>query len=522
MKKLLFILSVSVLLYACSGTPERGNYIPKSAKAVVTINMKGIVNEIKWDILFGGDLFKFEKVGKDAFVKQLMEDPTKTGVEFMERTYVFVDSSAVDAKPVIVAIVPLNDADAFAEFLTMKGDTVVGEGDFQAANSLKATLVWNSKTAFYISGQKDLKQAVAYVSNLIDNEKSGLLSTEFKGKSILMGEDHIAFWMNSGDIQKNLMGQTIYPPLSSVQKPIPSGSTEKSEFTGVVNFKNGKMSISCDQFFDEKSNLLKVFQKQSKLKDLAIAADMNKTMLSIGLTANIKALAAYMGEVGVKDLADMLLASTGLNTDALATMLDGDVFVSFDGIQIKMEEKETLEMNEESGEYEMGTEIAPSYYPTVVAGVSLADTLMMKQVVNRMLYNFAAINKEGVYSFGPGKGFLFFKDKYMFYVSDSAAVGAIMSGKALAANDVLNDFSTGIVINVKDITKKLPLAEISPDAEIIAKKIEASIEGIKAINKPIKGNTVHAEFELNAVNKEENILITILKLMKELDATPEA
>ncbi len=514
MKKLLFILSAAVLLYSCSSAPERGNYIPKSAKAVLTINMKGIIDEIKWDILFGGDLFKFKNVSKDAFVKQLMEDPTNTGVEFMERTYVFFDSAAT---PVVVAIIPLNDADAFAEFLTTKGDTVVGEGDFQAANSLNAQLVWNSKTAFYVSGQKDIKQAVAYVAALIDNEKSGLLSTEFKGKTVLTGEDHIALWVNSGEIQKGLMASN--PMMSQM---MPDVKPEKSEFTGTANFKNGKLAMACDQYFDEKSTLLKVFQKESKLKELAVAADVNKAMVSIGLTANMKALAEYMKQAGVSDMADMMLASTGLNTEALAMMLDGDIFVSFDGLQMRMEEKETYEMNEESGEYEMGMEMKPAYYPTVVAGLSLADTAMMKQMVNRMLYNFAAINKEGVYSFGPGKGFLFFKDKNMFYVSDSAAIATIMSGKAMATNDILNDNSSMMTINVKDVTKKLPLAEISPDAEKVAKQIEASIEGIKIISKPVKGTTAHSEFELNAVNKEENILISILKLMKALDTQPEA
>jgi hypothetical protein len=513
MKKLFFILSAIVLLYSCSGAPERGNYIPKSAKAVVTINTKGIVDEIKWDILFGGDLFKFKNVGKDAFVKQLMEDPTKTGVEFMERTYVFFDSAET---PILVAIIPLNDADAFAEFLTTKGDTVVGEGDFQAANSLNAQLVWNSKTAFYVSGQKDIKQAVAYVTALIDNEKSGLLSTEFKGKTVLTGEDHIAIWVNSGEIQKALMESDPAMAQMMPEKP------EKSEFTATANFQNGKLAVACDQYFDEKSTMLKVFQKQSKLKDLALAADINKAMVSMGLTANMKALAEYMGQAGVKDMVDMLLASTGLSTDALAMMLDGDIFVSFDGLQMRMEEKETYEMNEESGEYEMGMEMKPAYYPTVVAGLSIADTAMMKQMVNRMLYNFAAINKEGIYSFGPGKGFLFFKEKNMFYVSDSAAIATIMSGKAMATNDILNDNSSVMTINLKDVTKKLPLAAISPDAEKVAKQIEASIEGIKLVSKPVKGTTAHSEFELNAVNKEENILISILKLMKALDAQPEA
>ncbi|MCX6181660.1 MAG: DUF4836 family protein [Bacteroidetes bacterium] len=513
MKKLLFILSAAVLLYSCSCTPERGNYIPKSAKAVVTINMKGIVDEIKWDILFGGDLFKFKTPSNDPFVKQLVEDPTKTGVEFMERTYLFVDST-VGIQPIVVGIIPLNDADAFAEFLSTKGDTVVTEGDFQAANSLKARLVWNSKTAFYVSGKNDIKEAVAYVSALIENEKSGLLSTNFKGKTVLTAEDHIAFWVNSGDIQKGMLANPL-------MAQAPAMKPEKSEFTGVVNFKNGKLAITCDQYFDEKSSLLKVFQKESKLKELAAAADMNKSFVSLGFSANMKALAEYMGTAGLKELVDMMLASSGVTTDTAAAMLDGDVFVSFDGIQIKMEEKEKWDMNEASGEYEMTTEMGPGYYPTIVAGLSLADTAMAKQYVNRLLYNFSAINKEGIYAIEGGKkGYVFFKEKNMFYVSDTASIVAIKSGKAIASNDILNDFAAGMVINLKDVSKKLPLAALSPDAEKIAKKIEASIEGIKAVNKPVKSNVAHSEIELNAVNKEQNILITILKLIKELDTTP--
>jgi len=520
MKKLFFVLSVSILFFACSGSPERGNYIPKTAKAVVTINMKGIVDEIKWDILFGGDLLKFKNIGKGAFAKQLMEDPTKAGVEFMERAYVYYDSSAIGADIVIVAIVPLSDGDAFGEFISTKGDTVLSEGDYQFSNSFGAQLVWNNKTAFYVSGQKDGKAAVAYVAKLVEGEKSGLLSTEFKGKTVLTGEDHIAYWVNTSDIQKSLMAS----PMAAALGQMPTAkSIEKSELTGVVNFKKGQLQASMDQYFDEKSDVMKIFNKQSKLKELAVAADISKSMISMGFTFNMKEAAAYLGKSGGKESIDALLAMAGVNVDALAAMLEGDVFVSFNGLKMQMEEKETVEMNEQTGEYEMGSEMKPAYYPSIVAAVSVGDTAMMQSLVNRMLYNFAAISKDGVYSFGPGKGHLFFSNKNLFYVSDSAAIATIRSGKAIASNDLLGNCTSAFMINVKDVSKKLPLIDISPDADKIAKKIEASIEGIKAVAHPAKAGVSHSEFELNAVNKEENILLTILKLMKELDSpSPEA
>ncbi|MFM7023682.1 MAG: DUF4836 family protein [Flavobacteriales bacterium] len=522
MRKVLFALSLSVLLFACSGAPERGNYIPKSAKAVLTVNMKAIVDEIKWDILFGGDLFKLKNA--KGVMKQLLEDPGKTGVEFMERSYVFIDSTG--AEPAVVAMVPLSDADAFAEFLRSRGDTVLTEGDYQAVRLGKDQLLWNDETAFFVSGQKDVAQSATYVNALIDGQKGTLLATEFKGKALLTSEDHIALWA-SGDVVNLLMpaqGFTVYPPLSAVVKPVPASApdADKSEYTATINFKNGKLAIAADQHLDEKSEMLKVYKNDSKLKDLSMAADVDKAMLTVAFTANMKAIAAFLGSSGFKDMLDMYIAPSGLNTEDVATMFDGDVFVSFDGVQIRMEEREIPDMNEESGEYEIVTEMAPTYYPSMVVGLSLADTIMAKQFVNRKLYNFAAINKQGVYSFGPGKGHLFFKGKYMYYVSDSAAMANVVNGKSVAANTILNDLSSGLFIHTKDVTKKLPLSEWSVSAENTAKKVEASIEGLKVMVQPLKGSTVHGELELNAVNKNENILITLLKLMKDLESAPEA
>ncbi len=502
MKKLFFILSVSLLFYACGGAPERGNYIPKSAKGVVTVNMKGIVDEIKWDILFGGDLFKLENFGKDYLFLQLMKDPTKSGVEFMERAYVFYDSVGVNQQ-VQAAIIPLSDGDVLGEFLSANGDTVKTEGDFLCAHANDYYVLWNDKTAFLVSGQNySSKQAADYVAKSIDGEKVGLLSTEFKGKVLLGGEDHIAYWAAS------------------------AYQSEKVEMTGALNFKNGQLQSSSDIYFDEKGNLIKLFQQQSKIKELASATDLNKTMLSLGLCVNMKLAKEYLNNNEVKGNINALMYLARINIDFsdILSQMEGDVFIAFDGLQIKMEEKETVEMNDESGEYEMGTEMKAAYYPLVTGGVSLADTSMIKMMVKRILYNFAAVNKQGVYSFGPGNGFLFFKEKNLFYVSDSSAVLNIQGGKVVAANAELDSAASILVFNTKDLSRKISLNElVGPGNDNIAKKVEASIEGIKLMTMPLKGNVLHSAFQLNGVNKEENIIITILKLMKNIDAeSPEA
>ena len=88
MKKIFLLALSSLFLFACSGEiTDLKNYIPANAKTVVMINNKAIVDEIKWDILFGKGKLEF-KIIDDALVRLLAENPVEAGINLSAKSFV--------------------------------------------------------------------------------------------------------------------------------------------------------------------------------------------------------------------------------------------------------------------------------------------------------------------------------------------------------------------------------------------------------------------------------------------------
>lgn len=531
-KKALWALSICILFFSCS-KPERANLIPKRAIGVMVFNTPKIVDEIKWDVLFGSDLLKFKSLEKSELMKKVLDSPLKTGIDFSEKTYLFVDSTPTIENIVATAIVPLSDGEEFSEFvkanLSKNPSKKIGELEIQKLDD-KLFLAWNEHTLFTIANKVTEKDVADFIEALYAGEKSSLLTTEFKGKEVLTNDAHIALYMNYSSILSSMKEQLV-------KAGVKMDLNVQISYAGVVNFKNGLLDVVLDCYSDGKLMDMSKFITQPNIQSVASSMDATNSIAFMGASFSWKSLPELLAKAGTKPMIDGALMNMGISFDTLCSSLGNDMAFSFDGFTAKTITEEVMVYEDyatfEEGQQpmaprkEMQTRIDKS--PILKAALSLNDTAYIKGLLNKFLGRSILPGTSDVYQMPFGGGYLFFKDKLALYSSDSAGYVAMLSGSAKFDNAVLKDKAVAFYGNAKDLQKKLAL-DASESAQFFnGSGIFQKYFSTFAIESP-KPTVDHSQitFKINMVNKEENFIISVLKFAKELEnqimsnATPGA
>ena len=522
MQKALWALSVTVLFFSCSKEDDRANLIPKRAIGLMAVNTPKIVDEIKWDILFGSDLLKFKSFEKSELMKKVMENPLTTGIDFSEKSYFFVDSATSFENVVAAAIVPLSDGDDFSEFVkanvSKDPSKKIGELEIKKLDD-KLFLAWNEHTLFTIANKATEKEVAEYVQSLYDGVGSALLSTEFKGKEVFTGDAHIAMYMNYVAILSSMKEQMAKTGMKM-------DFDAQISYAGVLNFKNGLMDVVLDCYSDGKLMDMTKFITQPNVQSVASTMDAANSLAFFGASFSWKALPEMLAKMGTKPMIDGVMMNMGVSLDTLCSSLGNDMAFSFDGINAKTITEEVM-VYDDYATYEEGQEpLAPHMEmqtrvdksPMMKAAMSLNDTAYIKGLLRKFLGRSVLPGTADVYQMPFGGGYLFFKDKLVMYSSDSAGFLAMANGSAKFDNAVLKDKAVAFYGNTKDLQKKMALdakesAEVFNGAGIFQKYFSTF-----AIESP-KPTVEHSQitFKINMVNKEENFIISVLKFAKELE-----
>ncbi|MFZ9848591.1 MAG: DUF4836 family protein [Flavobacteriales bacterium] len=530
-QKALCALSVTVLFFSCSKEYDRGNLIPKRAIGVMAINTPKIVDEIKWDVLFGSDLLKFKSFEKNEMMKKVMANPMGTGIGFAEKSYFFVDSAASLENVVAAAIIPLSDGGEFSEFVKANVDAKnqskkIGELEIKKLDD-KLFLAWNEHTLFTIANKGSEKEVADYITALYAAKESSLLTTEFKGKEVFTGDAHIAMYMNYSTILSSMKEQ-----LAKSGMKMDFGA--QISYAGVVNFKNGLMDVVVDCYSDGKLMDMTKFITDPNIQSVASTMDASNSLAFFGASFSWKALPEALAKMGTKPMIDGVMMNMGISLDTLCSSLGNDIAFSFDGMQAK---QVTQAVEVYGDDYmapptiEMQTHTEKS--PLMKAAMSLNDTAYIKGLLRKFLGRSILPGTADVFQMPFGGGYLFFKDKLVMFSSDSLSYVAMANGTVKFDNAVLKDKAVAVYANTKDLQKKMALDPSGADGisanEYNTTGIFQKYFSTFAIESA-KPTVEHSQitFKINMVNKEENFIISVLKFAKEIEtqlmpkAMPEA
>jgi len=503
MKKIFLLALSSLFLFACSGdSTDLKNYIPASAKTVVMINNKAIVDEIKWDILFGKGKLEF-KIIDDALVRLLAENPVEAGINLSAKSFVFTTDSAV------CAMLPLNSGDDLQALLTANTIEVTNGADFAFVKSASSFAVIEDHTLFILWGSFNEKSSAAFIANLKDDKTEKLVNAKIRALDAISSESHVAVFGEENTIASSL-GTAADDFVTA-----PAVKNKASEFVAEFNFKAGKLEGKTKQYYEEGSIALKAFQKPSKIADMMAGVNVDNSILSAGVSIDLMSFLMAQENEGTKHVIDsLMMLYTGMPSEMVASFIEGDFYASLNKVDVSVAEKVIKTREEQNDEENIDFLEGPVLKFDYNAAFTLKDTILGRMGLVRQMMEFAPSVKNSVYYFAGAKTYMFFKGYNVYFTSDEAAIAKILSAKAGDKNTSLATFSNGIYLNFTDLSKKLPV-QVFPQMMPVIQLFEKNIRSLKYSTLPVKGKVLEGDFVIEGANKNENILVSLLRLLNE-------
>ena len=503
MKKIFLLALSSLFLFACSGdSADLKNYIPANAKSLVMINNKAIVDEIKWDILFGKGKMEF-KIIDDALLRLLAENPVEAGVNLSAKSFVFTTDS------VVCAMFPLNSGDDVQALLSANTIEVTNGADFAFVQSASSFAAIEDKALFILWGNFNENSSAMFIANLKDDKTEKLVNTKIRALDAINSESHIALFGEENTIASYL-GKSLEGLIAE-----PAVKNKTSEFVAEFNFKNGKLEGKTKQYYEEGSMALKAFQKPSKIADMMAGVNVDNSMLSAGISIDLMSFLMAQENEGTKHVVDsLMMLYIGMPSEMVASFIDGDFYASLNKVDVTVAEKVIKTREEQNDEENIDFVEGPVLKFDYNAAFTLKDTIIGRMGLVRQLMEFAPSVKNSVYYFAGAKTYMFFKGYNVYFTSDESAIARFLSAKATDKNPSLATFNNGLYLNFTDLSKKLPV-EIFPQMMPLIQLFEKNIQSIKYSTLPVKGKELEGEFVIEGANKNENILVSLLRLLNE-------
>ena len=504
MKKILYLLSSVLLMFSCSNEQTAlQNYIPSNAKSVLMINNKAIVSEIKWDVLFGKGKMEF-KIIKNPMLKLLAENPISAGLSLDSKSFVFTNDS------VVCALLPLSSSEDFIslctsnkiEFEEAEGYSIhKDEDNFTLVEEGMAVIVW---------GKNDEKSAIAFVNNLKSENNAKLMASKVHSLEAIESEAHLAFYGEENALFSTITGAAQ----GLVTTPAQKGKV--GEVLTFINFKNGKLEGKTKQYFDNSSAAIKAYQKPSGIAKMMAGINVDNAILNAGISLDLMPFLMAQENEGTKHLLDSLLSLyAGASSEMIASVVEGDFYLSFNKLNVDFGEKVVKTEEEQNDEENIDFVNGPLMLPDYNAAFTLKDTVIGRMGLVRALMDFAPSVQNSIYYFSAARTYMFFKGYNVYFTTDTANIRKVMSAAPSDVNASLAKFSNGLKINFKDLSKKLPVQifpQIVPFTNLFEKNLSSLSYSVQSPN----GNVLEGDFIIEGSNKDENILLSLLRMSNEL------
>jgi len=505
MKKIFYLFSFVLLLSSCSSEQsDLKNYIPAEAKSVLMINNKTIVSEIKWDVLFGKGKLEF-KMLNNILLKTLAENPLEAGISLNDKSFVFTTDSAV------CALLPLSSPDDLSSFLSSNNLPLKEEDGFSFIKKDESITLLKDGMLAILWGAYDEKSAAAFVDKIQNSSTPKLIISKAHSLEAIDSDSHLAFYGEDNP---------LFSTLTSAAKGLVTTPAQKGkvgELVAFFNFKNGKLEAKTKQYYESNSAAIKAYQKTSGIAKMMAGVNVDNAILNAGVSLDLMPFLMAQENEGTKHLLDSLLSLyAGASSEMIASVVEGDFFLSFNKLNVVMGEKVIKTEEEQNDEENIDFVEGPSILPDFNAAFTLKDTVLGRMGLVRALMDFAPSVQNSVYYFSSARSYMFFKGYNVYFTSDTSIIRKVMNATPTDVNASLHNFSNALQLNFKELSKKLPV-QFFPQIVPFISVFEKNLNYLSYSVQPPKGNVLEGDFVIEGSNKEENILLSIIKMSNELN-----
>jgi hypothetical protein len=395
-KRILTLLVVSgiiVLVQSCSKPDQHLNTIPSDAAVVGSADLFSLAKKAE---LYDMDQYAMYKKMMDQlksedeeiynFVKDLMDNPLKTGLKYREDIYFFV--KGMDRAPTMGVTMSMRNADDFKAFVNeiltkSKAPVKLEEQDgLSYISQGEAVLIFDdAKMLFLVKEDGNAEDAL---------NKAKELMTQSEEKSIKSLPSFTTFKSNSQDMN-------IYLAMSNFPKTPQSAMIfSQLPFSLENNFSMFHFSFEDDGIYgttvaihnDEIKKMLEDYKfMKPELDDKLLSYLPKENYMSFGLALNPAEIYKFIYDIpSYKPMLDQANQGSPLSIEKFVNSLGGDVLIAMHGFNIpKVDETESY-----------GNNVNMMPYATAI--LSMKDAEMYKQITTTMIPPGLFTEKDGVYN----------------------------------------------------------------------------------------------------------------------------
>ncbi|HOY95947.1 MAG TPA: DUF4836 family protein [Catalimonadaceae bacterium] len=236
-----FLPFVFLIFFACSSSRDF-ELIPSDAKLVMAVDFKNLaLNALSFDNLFSQspDSSSKPKKGDIAF--------DKTGIDYMRQGLAFQRAGAAYQERVYM-IVPITDKDEFFDFCKTIDSTAVRSKSYEMEwiTGQSITFGVKDKTAVgqFDKFQSEDSKSKTYLRELLELKPEGkLVQTKPHFKELTDKSYDASIWVDLGKFTEDAQ-----IPVGAFKKPT-------GEFSGILDFQDGKIELTADGFNSDPESL---------------------------------------------------------------------------------------------------------------------------------------------------------------------------------------------------------------------------------------------------------------------------
>ncbi len=504
----LLILSLVVLLVACSKQDKLENHIPENSIFLMKVNTPSMIKKVAWDALFSDGFFDLFDENKKT--GESMRKMSKSGLDMTHEFYLFKTKEHFNEEFSMIfeldnkqQLITLLDSEGFKSKETAGIHRVLLEnGVFLSFNDKVALLTITERMAF------------------LDDLESKVITTSYSDHGKLYKDviksDHDV--VSSSDYSEVLKTQVA--AMTFKKNSFDVSVFEGDYIFGFIDFLDGKIVSDYNYFAGESSkSLIQSMEKENKIPELTKAGAGESPIASLGMSFNFESIVSFMRTNGI--LADIdkkagILRLYGTSAEELLGFFKGDFLMCLESIQNKEVVKNSYRFNEAQGSMESYIDTVQTTTPVYIYSNTVNNEARLKQLM--ATFHTMLEDKGGYLSVKGGSDIYIRLEKEILSVTNSEdLMKDMIAGKELL---IESDDKKGLSENAYFLdlrtNKCIPaLKQFIPGMDKELNDVEDLIDGIQAKGAPSKEG-FHYNTEVIFRNEDDNSLFQMFEFAKSL------
>lgn len=553
-RHLLLLLAGALLLFSCQSVPDHARYIPKDATAVVGVNTNVLSKKIAWSAITGSKLLdELEKGADMTDARQKAEALKDAGISYSSTLYFYQKGdNRYEDNNKMTLVLPLSSEKKWEEFLgkNFKTSKIAAQKEFKTAMlDDKAMAGWNGKVLIIQNplrqktteqvevpspyddttampeyqtvegwGEVDQTATLAELQNAFAQKKENSILKDDHFQKLAKQGDDISLFINYEQLMSTMnnmgMGAAMAQPMF-----------QNAAFTAGINFKDGL--IESDMRYYPSENMQEVTKQMGQQNmDKGIIDRLPGDKLGMVMTYHLdpKGISTLLDKMGMTGIANLSLASQGLNMDEILGAFTGDLAFTINNFRVvekavevdsfMLQFMEPSDMVSREPEMDFLFVMKIKNKATVDKLLGLAQQSGLKSVGN------------GLYQMGdnPDDGQLLVNNEYVVVGNRPAGIQAFSGGKPAtglpqAPKSVVSGHPFGMYVDLQQMLAAVPAKANGnyTDAALLSGS-KNMFRTLEVTGGEFKQQASHFQMKLALMNKDENALLQLLNLMQQVAA----